>query len=79
MGGSDAEVRAHPWQVALKWRSKDKSFCGGVLITERHVLTAAHCAEEKTKKRIKSIDVVFGAYDLSNHNVCIKHCYRKPF
>ena len=41
VGGQLADPQEWPWMVALL---KDGDhFCGGVLITDLHVLTAAHC------------------------------------
>ena len=40
-GGSTAARGQFPWQVALIIDSG--SFCGGSLISDRWVLTAAHC------------------------------------
>ena len=44
VGGFEAEEHEWPWIVALF--IDDMWFCGGALITDDFVLTAAHCAEE---------------------------------
>lgn len=47
MGGQDALPHSYPWMVSLAKRSlNDLHLCGGVLLTRRHVLTAAHCMED---------------------------------
>merc|ERR1712088_791521 len=43
VGGVEATERAWPWQVALF--IDDAWFCGGSIISENYVLTAAHCAD----------------------------------
>ena len=41
INGQNARPHAWPWQVSL--RSNNRHFCGGSLIANNWVLTAAHC------------------------------------
>ncbi|XP_003781330.1 prothrombin [Otolemur garnettii] len=41
--GSDAEMGIAPWQVMLFQKSPQELLCGASLISDRWVLTAAHC------------------------------------
>jgi secreted trypsin-like serine protease len=46
VGGRQAETDEWPWMAALLNDVNDL-FCGGVLITNQHVLTAAHCVYKR--------------------------------
>lgn len=47
VGGKGATFGSYPWQVLVRestWLGLfTKNKCGGVLITNRYVITAAHC------------------------------------
>ncbi|KAH8254419.1 hypothetical protein KR032_010045 [Drosophila birchii] len=42
VGGEDTTIAAHPYQVSLQTKS-GSHFCGGSLLDEETVVTAAHC------------------------------------
>lgn len=41
VGGSPTLAHEYPWIVGLS--RQGKIYCGGSLISQRHILTAAHC------------------------------------
>jgi len=43
VGGTSAKAGEYPWQVVLMYNGQ--LMCGGTLIDDRHVVTAAHCFE----------------------------------
>jgi trypsin len=54
VGGEDADIKDHPWQVAL---NTNGGFCGGVIIAQNWVLTAAHCfasSKQPSAVRVKA-------------------------
>lgn len=72
IGGREAKPGAWPWQVALLRRLEPNpflaQFCGGTLIAEDWVLTAAHCVEGVEPY---FIDALVGAHRLSDSGVRI--------
>ncbi|XP_062873235.1 coagulation factor IX [Trichomycterus rosablanca] len=45
VGGQRQPQGGSPWQVLLR-RKDERGFCGGTLVSERWVITAAHCLQE---------------------------------
>ncbi|XP_050056751.1 trypsin 3A1-like [Aphis gossypii] len=59
VGGSEVRENEYPWMVSL-WNTKRKFFCGGSIVTDQYVLTAAHCFSEVPATNYREIHVVLG-------------------
>ncbi|XP_072448629.1 ovochymase-2-like [Chiloscyllium punctatum] len=62
VGGKESEPGTHPWQVSLKRRQIH--YCGGTIINEKWVLTAAHCM--RGRNILSTLKVTAGEYNLKN-------------
>ncbi|KAG5322237.1 CTR2 protein, partial [Pseudoatta argentina] len=61
VGGKNASTGQYPYQVSLK--QNRNHFCGGAIIHEKYVITAAHCLSGRSPENI-SVDV--GSIHLKN-------------
>ena len=66
IGGKETEVNEYPWQVLFTFKKKNgrSSLCGGSLVSNSWILTAAHCF----KNGKAHIDKIY----LGEHNRKIK-------
>ncbi|XP_011502211.1 PREDICTED: chymotrypsin-2-like isoform X2 [Ceratosolen solmsi marchali] len=47
MGGNNADIKEFPFLVSLTYIDDNKHTCGGAIISNYHILTAAHCLFNK--------------------------------
>merc|ERR1711892_450520 len=78
VGGTEATPHSFPWMAALF--INDAWFCGGTLISDEYILTAAHCTTDATTARI-----LLGAHDVKAaeeegwaHEDCVASGWGKP-
>lgn len=67
-GGTAIAIDEHPWMVLLEYNDNGKNIfgCGGALINNRYVLTAAHCV--KTTPKLKSVRL--GEWNIQTQDDC---------
>ncbi|KAG7160263.1 trypsin-1-like [Homarus americanus] len=64
VGGVEVSpTHKYPWQVGLKIRRQSAYWCGGSIINDRYVLTAAHCFFNKEGERESDRGLVVGVGD----------------
>ncbi|KAK4881491.1 hypothetical protein RN001_004810 [Aquatica leii] len=73
VGGTIAELDEFPWMAALEYKSKLTNEnagirCGGSLINNRYILTAAHCIIDK---EFELVSVWLGEWKISTDPDCI--------
>ena len=65
VGGDPTEVNEYPWQVLLIYpNDKERLHCGGSIISNRHILTAAHCTVDPSLELlpISALRVILGEH-----------------
>jgi len=66
VNGDIVSPNSHPYMVALFLDTIH--FCGGSLVTPRHVITAAHCVAPLSSSKRRRLRVKLGKHDVSNEN-----------
>ncbi len=76
IGGQATEVNEYPWQVALV--RGDFPNCGGTIINERYVLTAAHCLRGGVPDTVRAGNYLMWEQDPDEKNVKVKRAVKHP-
>ncbi|KAL7039517.1 hypothetical protein ACKWTF_000008 [Chironomus riparius] len=74
VGGQNADPLEWPW-IAVMF-SGDRQFCGGSLIDDRHILSAAHCVAHFSSWDVTRLTVRLGDYNIRIPTE-VKHIERK--
>merc|ERR1711942_335656 len=64
VGGVVTEVNEYPWQVGIVDKGYTDVWCGGSLISDRWILTAAHCTRGE---KAGNIQALLGEHDYSSN------------
>jgi len=64
VGGEVTEANEYPWQVALVSPGSNFPFCGGAVISDQWILTAAHCTANSSPW---NIEVLLGEHDVTDN------------
>lgn len=70
-GGKISPREKWPWLVTLSHKNGHMYFCGGTIISERHIITAAHCIQDKGEtfqKETKDVIITMGVWNISDHS-----------
>jgi len=70
VNGQETRRNAYPFMAALmrvsSYSNRPRQFCGGSLIDESHILTAAHCIEGFSASDVKTLRIYLGAHDIKS-------------
>ena len=67
-------VLHHPWHVSLVLHGENSPFCAGTLISDVHILTAAHCMNNKSPSEFVAI---VGDYDWESDSTQYRYNVKK--
>jgi len=70
VNGEDAKVGEIPYQVSLQQKSSNFHFCGGSVLNENYVITAAYCVADEKEE---DIQVIAGTIDLTDRQTKSQH------
>lgn len=82
VGGRDADRDAHPFQVGLLIAAEaddlKAQYCGGTLVSERFVVTAAHCSDFVNNPEFVKVLVGSQRLDGSGRRITVRRIFVHP-
>ena len=83
VGGVDVDIEDYPWQVSLTSNPNGGGFCGGSIIANSWVLTAAHCVNGENPSNLyircgSSNSFALGGSSYSVNQIIIHPSYNNP-
>ncbi|RXN37660.1 granzyme B-like protein [Labeo rohita] len=63
IGGKETKPHSRPYMASIQYKKQHQ--CGGMLIREDYVLTAAHCLNHSVYPKQDHIEVVLGAHNIN--------------
>ena len=66
VGGTAAVESSVPWQASLVVNGE--VFCGASVITDRHLLSAAHCTVQIEEDTMEKMEVLLNVYNIADKN-----------
>ncbi|XP_014214215.1 uncharacterized protein LOC106643559 [Copidosoma floridanum] len=61
IGGYDGDVKNFPYQVTI---SSDRGICGGGIISDKFIISAAHCVIDKETLEVSKVTIIGGITDM---------------
>ncbi len=65
IGGKETRTHSIPWQASLRNKASNRHFCGGSVIDDIFIITAAHCVDETA---LSSVKIVLGDHSISRED-----------
>ncbi|XP_076048282.1 uncharacterized protein LOC143029510 [Oratosquilla oratoria] len=66
VNGEEAKSNAFPWMVSIMYSSYELHFCGGTVICDQYILSAAHCTDGL---EAKSLSVRLADHNLDQNDI----------